>query len=340
MTRRRLSLFGMLAVAIISLATVVVAGQDRTTTAPGWSPPLTADGQPDLQGVWANNTATPLERPDVLAGKEILTDEEVAELKAKAADVLDGDGDAIFGDRLIEGALANVRSATSSDAGTGNYNHFWLVERDFDNRTSLVVDPPDGRIPSLTPQAEQRRADRAAHRRDHPADSWLDRDNSDRCFSYGVPRIGAGYNSYFQILQTASHVVILQEMIHEVRIIPLDGRPRLDGDIRQILGDSRAHWDGDTLVVETSNFSPQSDFRSATENLSVVERFARVGPDTLNWEVTVTDDTLWTRPWTTMMPLKQSEDAMFEYACHEGNYAMEGILSGHRAQEATATDSR
>ena len=338
MTRRHFSLFRILAIGMATLfvASVAVAGQDQTGT---WSPPRTVDGQPDLQGVWANNTATPLERPEALAGKETLTDEEVAELKAKAAEVLAGDGDAIFGDRLIEGALANVTGATSSDTGTGNYNHFWLVERDFDNQTSLVVDPPDGQIPSFTPEAETRRAERAAYRSDHPADSWTDRDNSDRCYSYGFPRISSGYNSYFQILQTASHVVILQEMIHEARIVPLDGRAHLDGAIRQILGDSRAHWEGDTLVIETSNFSPQSDFRGASDNLHVVERFARVSPDTLNWEVTVTDDTMWTRPWTTKIPLKQSADAVFEYACHEGNYAMEGILSGHRAQEASATDS-
>ena len=337
MSKRLFSLFGMLAVGVAITFVAPAAGQDRTGT---WSPPRTVDGQPDLQGVWANNTATPLERPDALAGKETLTDEEVAELKAKASLVLDGDGDAIFGDRLIEGALANVTGAKSSDTGTGNYNHFWLVERDFDNQTSLVVDPPDGKIPSFTPEAETRRAERAAYRDDHPADSWMDRDNSDRCYSYGVPRISSGYNSYFQILQTASHVVILQEMIHEARIVPLDGRPHLDGAVRQILGDARAHWDGDTLVVETANFSPQSDFRGSSVNLHVVERFTRVSPDTLNWEVTVTDDTLWTRPWTTKIPLKQSADAMFEYACHEGNYAMEGILSGHRAQEAGATGLR
>ena len=339
MSRRHFSLRSMLAVgiAIIFVAPAAVARQDRTGT---WSPPRTADGQPDLQGVWANNTATPLERPDALAGKETLTDEEVAELKAKAVQVLDGDGDAIFGDRLIEGALANVTGATSSDVGTGNYNHFWLVERDFDNRTSLVVDPPNGKIPSFTPEAEKRRADRAAYREDHPADSWMDRDNSDRCYSYGFPRISTGYNSYFQILQTTSHVAILQEMIHEARIIPLDDRPHLDGTVRQILGDSRAYWEGDTLVVETANFSPQSDFRGASENLHVVERFTRVSPDTLNWEVTVTDDTMWTQPWTTKIPLRHSADAIFEYACHEGNYAMEGILSGHRAQEAEVTGSR
>ena len=135
-------------------------------------------------------------------------------------------------------------------------------------------------------------------------------------------------------------MLILQEMIHEARIIPIDGRPHLDEGIRQVLGDSRAHWEADTLVIETTNFSPQSDFRGSGENLHVVERFTRVGPDTLNWEVTVDDNTMWTRPWTTMIPLRQSEDAMFEYACHEGNYAMEGILSGHRAQEAAEKNPR
>ena len=342
MTTRCLALLGTLAavVALVFVTPVAAVGQDGTVAGENWAPPRTADDQPDLQGVWSNNTATPLERPDALTGKETLTDEELAELVAKAAQVLEGDGDAIFGDRLVEGALANVTGATSSDTGTGNYNHFWLVERDFDNRTSLVVDPPDGRIPALTPQAEKSRTDRSAYRRDHPADSWQDRDNSDRCLTYGTPRLSAGYNSYFQILQTAGHVVILQEMIHEARIIPIDGRPHLDEGIRQVLGDSRAHWEDATLVVETTNFSPQADFRGSGENLHVVERFSRVGPDTLNWEVTVDDDAMWTRPWTTRIPLRQSEDAIFEYACHEGNYAMEGILAGQRAEDAAANSPR
>ena len=148
-----------------------------------------------------------------------------------------------------------------------------------------------------------------------------------------VPRLGAGYNSYFQIVQTPDYVVILQEMIHEARIIPLDGRPSLAPAIRQWTGNSRARWEGDTLVVETANFSSKSDFRGATENLHLIERFARVGPDTLYWEVTAEDPTTWTTPWTARLQLTKSDDAIFEYACHEGNYAMEGILAGHRAQE-------
>jgi hypothetical protein len=335
MTRRHFSLFRILAIGMATLfvASVAVAGQDQTGT---WSPPRTVDGQPDLQGVWANNTATPLERPEALAGKETLTDEEVAELKAKAAEVLAGDGDAIFGDRLIEGALANVTGATSSDTGTGNYNHFWLVERDFDNQTSLVVDPPDGQIPSFTPEAETRRAERAAYRSDHPADSWTDRDNSDRCYSYGFPRISSGYNSYFQILQTPDHVVVLQELIHDARVIPLDQRPPVDEAIRQWHGDSRGRWEGDSLIVETANYSSTASLYGASRHSRVTERFTRVGPDTVEYIVTYDDPETWTQPWTVMIPLKKSApgDAVYEYACHEGNYAMEGILAGARKQEA------
>jgi hypothetical protein len=335
MTRRHFSLFRILAIGMATLfvASVAVAGQDQTGT---WSPPRTVDGQPDLQGVWANNTATPLERPEALAGKETLTDEEVAELKAKAAEVLAGDGDAIFGDRLIEGALANVTGATSSDTGTGNYNHFWLVERDFDNQTSLVVDPPDGQIPSFTPEAETRRAERAAYRSDHPADSWTDRDNSDRCYSYGFPRISSGYNSYFQILQTPDHVVVLQELIHDARVIPLDQRPPVDEAIRQWHGDSRGRWEGDSLIVETANYSSTASLYGASRHSRVTERFTRVGPDTVEYIVTYDDPETWTQPWTVMIPLKKSapSDAVYEYACHEGNYAMEGILAGARKLEA------
>ena len=148
-----------------------------------------------------------------------------------------------------------------------------------------------------------------------------------------MPRIRAGYNSYFQVVQTADNVAIVKELIHDVRIIPLDGRPHLEDNLRQWMGDSRAHWDGDTLVVETTNYSTKSDFMGSSENFKLVERFTRVGPETLNWQLTFTDPTHWTRPWTVVISLKKSEDAVFEFACHEGNIAMEGILAGHRSQE-------
>ena len=177
-----------------------------------------------------------------------------------------------------------------------------------------------------------------AYRRDHPADSYTDRNNSDRCITYGVPRIRAGYNSYFQFVQTPDHLAVLKELIHDVRIIPIDGQPHLDDRIRQWMGDSRAHWDGDTLVVETTNYSEKSNFMGSAENFRLEERFTRVGPDALNWELTFRDPTHWTRPWTVLIALKKTDDPVFEFACHEGNIAMEGILGGHRAEERAAQD--
>ena len=311
-----------------------VAGQ---SAAAGWVLPRTADGHPNLQGVWANNSATPLERPEAWEGKESLTAEELAALQVAAASAVD-DGDALFGDQLVLAAIAGVE-AVSYDPTTGNYNQFWIAERDFSSRTSLVIDPPDGRIPDLTPAAQDRRRDAGAYRRTHPADSYTDRPQSERCVTYGVPRLGAGYNSYYQVFQSADHVVMLHEMIHDARVIPIDGQPHLAASVRQLHGDSRGHWEGDTLVIETTNYSPKTNFSpsfnggGASDKLHVVERLTRVGPQTLNYEVTVTDPTTWTRPWTVMIPLKGTEDAIYEYACHEGNIGMEGILAGQRSEE-------
>ena len=194
--------------------------------------------------------------PEALADRGELSAEEVAALTQHARELFNGETDAAFGDSVFNAALAQSQGFTSSDRGTGNYNQFWLVDRDFENRTSLIVDPPNGRVPPLT-DAAQAAADAArAYRRDHPADSYTDRNNSDRCITYGVPRIRAGYNSYFQFVQTPDHLAVLKELIHDVRIIPIDGQPHLDDRIRQWMGDSRAHWDGDTLVVETTNYSP------------------------------------------------------------------------------------
>ncbi|MCY3842628.1 MAG: hypothetical protein OXH69_03700 [Acidobacteria bacterium] len=300
-----------------------------------WTLPRTPDGQPDLQGVWANNNITPLERPEAWAGKESLSDEELAALRVAAAQAVD-DGDALFGDQLVLAAIAN-QQATSYDPTTGNYNQFWIVERDFTNRTSLVTDPPDGRVPALTPEAEERRAERFAYARAHPADSYVDRPLSERCVTYGVPRLGAGYNSYYQIFQSADHVVIYMEMNHDARVIPIDGTPHLDEGVRQWHGDSRGRWEGDTLVVETTNYSPQATFRGVpADGMRVTERLTRVGPRTLDYEVTVDDPATYTRPWTVSIPLMGTDDAVYEYACHEGNIGMDGILAGHRAEERAA----
>ena len=328
------------AIALISLSAVPAMGQPGNSVSEPWAPPRTSDGQPDLQGVWAHNSATPLERPEELFGRDVISDEELAELNQRIAEIRESEqaGD-ILGDRLVQVALDKDTPKTF-DPITGNYNSFWLVERELDNRTSLVVDPPDGRIPSLTPTAKKAAAERSAYRREHPADGPKERGLGDRCLHFGLPKIGSGYNSYHQVLQTPDHIVIFSEMAHDARIIPLNARPNLSENLRQWNGDARGRWEGDTLVVETANFSTKSNFRGSRGNLHLVERFTRIAPDLLEHEITIKDDTTWTKPWTVKILLKASEDPIFEYACHEGNYAMEGILAGARALEAVETQSK
>src|SRR4051812_20479400 len=282
-------------VAVVALSSNAVAGQDASSTtknsaAQTYTAPRTADGQPDLQGVWANNDATPLERPKELEGRKLLTDAEVAALRKRAGELFNGETDAAFGDSIFLAVLKDAKDFKSTDTQTGNYNHFWIVDREFDNRTSVVSDPDTGRIPALTPAAEKAKAAAAEYRKEHPADGPEDLPLSHRCITFGVPRLGAGYNSYFQIFQAKDYVAIGQEMIHDVRIIPLDGRPHVDSNIRQWLGDARGHWEGDTLVVDTTNFSDKSRFQNlSSENLHTVERFTRTGPKTIQWDVTVND---------------------------------------------------
>ena len=309
-----------------------------------WTAPRTVDGQPDLQGVWANNNATPLERPKVLAGRAFLTEQEVAALKKKAAELFDnGNSDAAFGDTVFESVLANVKGSKSgfksTDGETGDYSSVWLVSRDWDNRTSLITDPSDGRLPPVTPDAERKRAAAVAARDRLPAGPE-DRSLSERCITFGSPRLGAGYNSYFQILQSGKEVVMLMETIHDARMIPLDGSPHLPSNIRTWLGDARGHWEGDTLVVDTTNYKPGVLMNISTEKLHVIERFTRTNADTLKWEITVDDPGAWSKPWTAMVPLRHSKDAVFEYACQEGNYGLEGILAGARAEEAAAVGGK
>ena len=310
----------------------------KTAAASGsWTPVRTADGQPDLQGVWANNNVTPLERPKAVNGRAYLTEQEVAALKKKSAELFDnGSSDAAFGDSVFESALANVngtkRGFTSTDGGTGDYSSVWLVSRDWDNRTSLITDPADGRLPAGTPQAEKIRAAAALVRNRLP-EGPEDRSLSERCITFGAPRLGAGYNSYFQILQSTKQVVILMETIHDARVIPLDGSPHVSSNIHTWLGDPRGHWEGDTLVVDTTNYKPGAFMNVSTDKLHVVERFTRTGADSLKWEITIDDPGAWTKPWTAMVPLRGSKDAIFEYACQEGNYGLAGILGGARAEE-------
>ena len=303
--------------------------------------PRTIDGQPDLEGVWANNNATPLQRPLELNGRATLSDAELAAMKKKAHELFNGTSDAAFGDSVFQAALANVTGKqtgfTSRDGGTGDYSSVWTVERVWDNRTSLITDPPDGRIPEMTAEGKARRpiglgtneGDRNRMRRPSgPEDLSL----GVRCISFGSPRLGAGYNSYYQIVQSAKTVAIRMEMIHDVRVVPLDGRPHLPSSIKTWLGDSRGHWEGDTLVVDTTNYRAGA-FMGASDKLHVIERFTRTGADVLQYTVTIDDPGTWTKPWTAMIPLHGSKDAIYEYACHEGNYAMKGILAGARADD-------
>jgi hypothetical protein len=325
----------------IALAIVLMAAANLSAQKAPWKVPRTADGQPDLQGTWANNNATPLERPTELAGQATLTDAQLAMLKTRAARLFDGGGDAAFGDNLFGALLANPDKFVSVDGHTGDYNQFWLPDRVFDNRTSLITDPPDGRIPALTPAAQQRLAVEAAARTDFPAGPE-DRSLSERCITFGVPRVQAAYMSYYQIVQSRDAVVFRMEAIHDARVIPLDGRPHAGSAIRHWLGDSRGHWEGDTLVVDTTNFTHGSGFRGSHENLHLVERFTRTSPDRLEYAFTVSDDTTWVRPWSVMIPLQFSKEPIYEYACHEGNLGLGGILAGTRAEEkamASATKS-
>jgi hypothetical protein len=307
------------------------------TAAETWTTPRTVDGQPDLQGVWDNNNATPLERPKELAGRAFLTDQEVAALKKKAGELFgNGNSDAAFGDNVFLSVLQNVEGTKagfkSVDGGTGDYSSVWTVARDWDNRTSLITEPPDGRLPAMTPQAQQRDRAAAVRRNGRPSGPE-DRNLQERCISYGSPQMTAGYQSYYQIVQTASSVVILTEMIHDARVIPLDGRPHLPPDIRTWMGDARGHWEGDTLVVDTTNFKPGAFKTVSTEKLHVVERFTRTGPQTIQWQLTIDDPGAWTKPWTAMIPLHHSTKAVYEYACHEGNYGLQSILAGARRED-------
>jgi hypothetical protein len=292
----------LVAVVLASFVPIGVSGQVS----------LPLDGQPDLHGLWTNSTTTPLERPPDMADRAVLTDEEMAALDAQAVG-------------------RNDRPPRAGDPGT--YNEFWWERGTRLTQTSLVIDPSDGRIPSFTADGQAR----AEWTRG--ADSWTNRNLAERCVTRGAPKRPGGYNNNFLILQTPGYVTILQEMIHEVRIIPLDDRPHIDGDIRLWMGDSRGRWDGDTLVVETTNFAEQIVFNSynccpgAGANLRLVERFTSVDANTLDHRYTVEDSTTYAGPWTASIPLVRFNGPIYEYACHEGNYGMENLLRGARVQE-------
>ncbi len=341
MTRQHLAL----AAAALVIGSVVVGSLGAQTPAPApgatpaaWTMPRMADGHPDLRGVWGNNSVTPMTRPRQWKDKTALTDAELEELKRIAAEYIDQGGDAIFGNfvqQMLDAKDKGAFSQVSYDPTTGNYNQFWMADREWDNRTSLVTDPPDGQFPPLTPEAEARReAARTAPKTRGPADGPEDRPLSERCVSYGAPRTGANYNSYVQILQSPQTTVLLQEMIHDARIVPMTGAPHLPKQIRQLHGDPRGRWEGDTLVVETTNYL--NGFQGSTRDVTLTERYTRVSEQFVDWQITVSDPATWTKPYTFLVRLKKTDGLIYEYACHEGNYAMEGILAGARREESMA----
>jgi hypothetical protein len=314
----------------------IVAGGAAVAAQARWTPPVGPDGHPDLQGVWLNNSATPLERPKALEGRELLTDAEVAELRRRADRLFKNtNADFAGGDAVFLAALADIDHFKSATA-TGST--FEMIEREFDSRTSLIVDPPDGRIPALTPEA-QRKKEAADARRRRPPEGPEDLNHVQRCLTYGVPRVsstntGAGPLGYYAIVQTASHVVLFLEAVHEARIIDLDGRPHVPPSVRLWAGDSRGRWEGQTLVVDTTNFSPKNDFMGSSDGLHLIERFTRVAPDRIDYQITIDDPTTWTRPWTVVIRLKKSAERLYEYACHEGNYEiMNGMFAAARVAD-------
>ena len=345
MTRQHLAL----AAAALVIGSVVVGSLGAQAPAPAvgaapaaWAMPRMPDGHPDLRGVWGNNSVTPMTRPRQWKDKTALTDAELEELKRIAAEYVDQGGDAIFGNfvqQMLDARDKGAFSQVSYDPTTGNYNQFWMADREWDNRTSLVTDPPDGQFPPLTPEAEARReAARTAPKTRGPADGPEDRPLSERCVSYGAPRTGANYNSYVQILQSPQTTVLLQEMIHDARIVPMTGAPHLPKQIRQLHGDPRGRWEGDTLVVETTNYL--NGFQGSTPEVTLTERYTRVSEQFIDWQITVSDPSTWTTPYTFLVRLKKTGGLVYEYACHEGNYAMEGILAGARREESLAKRMR
>ena len=310
-------------VTAIALASSAI-GQQKP--AASWKAPRTADGQPDLQGIWTNATLTPLERPREFAGKPVLTEQEAAAYEKRL--LTEGDRD-----RRDGGAQADIGRA---------YNEAWFDRGSkvvATRRTSLVVDPPDGHIPPLTPEAQAKQTARTDYRRDHITDRPQNQALPVRCILWGTagpPMLPSAYNNNYQIFQHPGYVAIAIEMIHEVRMIPLDGRPHLDPGIRQWMGDSRGHWEGDTLVVDTTNFTDKTNFRGADENLHLIERFTRVDADTIRYEFTVDDPTAFTRSWTAEVPMVKTAGPLYEYACHEANYSMMNMLSAARAAEKRA----
>jgi hypothetical protein len=313
-----------LVIATSSMTPIAIEGRAQTSTntkttgatgtAKAWTQPRTPWGDPDLQGItWNFATITPFERPEEFAGKDVLTDEEVADFERQT--------------------LAR-RRATNQTAGQDWWDPGTKVMPT--RQASLVVDPPNGRIPPLTPEAQKNAATRAQARRERgPAQSPEELNLNERCILWaaaGPPIVPGPFNNDIQFFQTRDYVVIFNELIHDARIVPMDGRPH--GNVRQWMGDSRGHWEGNTLVVDTINFTDKTNFRGSGEKLHLVERFTRVNQNAINYEFTADDPTTWTRPWAVRIPMTKIDGLIYEFACHEGNSkSLEGIFSSTRAQE-------
>jgi hypothetical protein len=335
--------------AFVPLVPLPAALHAQTAPARTWTPSRTPDGQPDLQGIWTMATFTPLERPANLAGKEFFTEEEAAKLR----ELLTAEGVNPLASTVLSAENDEQRreSIRQSEENIHYDNAIWLGEKRpkalSSRRTSLIVDPPDGRIPPLTPEAKKREAERdkassflVENIPQQVFDSHETRTLQERCLAWrheGPPMLPPSYNDRLQILQGSGYVAIFQEMRdNAVRIIPLDGRPHLPPSVRQWPGDSRGRWEGDTLVVDTTNFTHKTHFKGSSEGLHVVERFTRVDADTIRYEFTVDDPTSWTRPWSAEIPMTAAEGPLYEYACHEGNHDLPNILGIARNVEAAA----
>ena len=342
---RRQSIVALAAAAVMTAA-AAAAGQAPD----GWTAPRTADGRPDLGGVWASDSATPLQRPEALGDREFLTDEEVAALAAHANDYSAVGGDAVFGETPFRRALAALQAPPEEEQAatrparrrsTGSYNQFWMSGRWFENRTSLIVDPPNGRLPARTDEAQERDRRRREARNAPPPDRRLTLaeevariDPAIRCRGGGALLSGRGYNSTYQIFQSTDYVGIQIEMHHDTRLIPIgDAAPGAVGP-PTAMGSSRGRWEGDTLVVETTNLS--RGVGGSTADVTITERFTRVGPELLQYEYTLDDPSTWTRPWTARVFMRPSPGTgvLYEFACHEGNYAIEHALRNERYLEA------
>jgi hypothetical protein len=325
MMRNGLLVGGVALLATVILAPIPAAAQKKT------SPPArTPDGKPNLEGIYSFSTITPLQRPEALAGKTTLNDEEAAEFQASENTRLNRD---LFDP--IKGQ-PSAGYAPRAEGGVLSYNEFWYErgsQLTKDRRTSLIVDPADGRIP-LTEPARHRVAEMRRRSDAGIGDSAEERTLADRCligFNAGPPMTPGQYNNNLQIVQAPGVVVVINEMVHNARIIPTDGRPHTP--FRQWTGDSRGRWEGDTLVVETINFRRETSLQGSTAQTRVIERFTRVDADTIKYEFSVSDPSSYIRPWSAMVPMTRIEGPLFEYACHEGNYGLANILAGARAKE-------